>query len=62
MTATDERLLLFSADCHAGPHLETFRDFVDARYSDDFADYLEQTRRQVTSERIPQCMRGRRKI
>jgi predicted TIM-barrel fold metal-dependent hydrolase len=45
MAATDGRLLLFSADCHAGPHLGTFGDFMDPRYSEDFVDYLEQTQR-----------------
>jgi predicted TIM-barrel fold metal-dependent hydrolase len=41
---SSERLMLFSADCHAGPELGTFAQYVDPKYSDDFADYLAQTR------------------
>jgi hypothetical protein len=61
MSATEahERLTLFSADCHAGPRLEAFGDFVDRRYADDFADYLELTRQY--DARVAEIFAGRAK-
>jgi len=45
--ATDaaSRLVLFSADCHAGPDLGHLGTYVERRHQDAFADYLERTER-----------------
>ena len=38
---SDDRVLLISADCHAGPPTPELRDYVDAAYRDDFDAYLD---------------------
>jgi predicted TIM-barrel fold metal-dependent hydrolase len=36
MTTGEHRLILISADCHAGGNHEMYREYLDARYLDDF--------------------------
>jgi predicted TIM-barrel fold metal-dependent hydrolase len=51
-------LVLVSADCHAGPELESLGAYVDPRHSGAFDDYLAQTRRY--DERVAEIFAGRR--
>jgi predicted TIM-barrel fold metal-dependent hydrolase len=51
-------LVLVSADCHAGPDLETLGDYVDPAHTGDFADYLALTRQY--DERVAEIFAGRR--
>lgn len=45
MSSGSDRVVLFSADCHAGPPLDVLGGFVDPRYRADFEEYLAMTRR-----------------
>ena len=36
MTALDDRLVLISADCHAGASHETYREYLEARFHEEF--------------------------
>lgn len=38
---TDERLLVISADCHAGPSMESYRPYVEPRFVGLFDEYVE---------------------
>jgi predicted TIM-barrel fold metal-dependent hydrolase len=40
MSDNEERLLLVSSDGHVGPPAESYREYVDARYRDDFDEWL----------------------
>ena len=40
MSLPTDRAVLISADCHAGPPVEQYGEYLDPRYRDDFADYL----------------------
>jgi len=42
--ADSERLLVISADCHAGPPVDAYRPFVDPAYHQAFDDYATQVR------------------
>jgi predicted TIM-barrel fold metal-dependent hydrolase len=57
-TEARDRVVLFSADCHAGPPLEVLGTYVDPRYQEDFSDYLQQTRRY--DERVIEHLAERR--
>ena len=40
MTSSGTRLLVISADCHAGPaDMRGYRDYVEARHLQDFDEY-----------------------
>ncbi|MBM3659007.1 MAG: amidohydrolase [Actinobacteria bacterium] len=52
------RLVLFSADCHAGPELDALGPYVDPRHAGDFADYLALTR--AYDAEIAEMFAGRR--
>lgn len=58
--ASDETaaLVLFSADCHAGPGLEVLGRYVDRRHADEFADYLARTR--AYDAEVAEMFAGRR--
>jgi predicted TIM-barrel fold metal-dependent hydrolase len=53
-----QRLVLVSADCHAGPELDGLGDYVDPRHADAFADYVTQTRRY--DAQVAEIFAGRR--
>jgi len=38
-TATDDRYTVISADCHAGGSMDHYREYLDPKYADDFADW-----------------------
>lgn len=46
----DQKVVLISADCHAGPPVERYRDYVDADMRDEFDDFL-RARREWRAER-----------
>jgi predicted TIM-barrel fold metal-dependent hydrolase len=50
------RLLVVSADCHAGPPMETFRGYIPAARRDDFDEYLEAVR--AYDERLAVLFQG----
>src|SRR4051794_11297158 len=39
MTALPDHLVLISADCHAGANHETYRDYLDPAYREQFDDW-----------------------
>lgn len=58
MTRSDtEPIVLFSADCHAGPALGALGEFLDPRFSTEFAEYLALT--EQYDERVAQMFAGR---
>ena len=36
---------MISSDCHAGPPIEVYGDYLDPKYRRDFDEYLEARRR-----------------
>jgi predicted TIM-barrel fold metal-dependent hydrolase len=40
MSESQERLLIVSSDGHVGPPAETYREYVDPKYRDDFEEWL----------------------
>ena len=55
-----DHLVLFSADCHAGPPLEAFRDYVDPAVRVDFEGYLALTH--DYDARVAEVFAGRRDV
>jgi predicted TIM-barrel fold metal-dependent hydrolase len=40
MSESEERLLIVSSDGHVGPPAETYREYVDPKYRDDYEEWL----------------------